>query len=96
MTPPYYSGFFLRIVRLGPVHTAGRPLIKCECRENYPFSPAFFQKKSKKLFEQSKILQKNSGSFVLNCYFPWSPCCHWRHGRMSPTMSALPPKADIG
>jgi hypothetical protein len=31
--PANYSGFFLRIVRLGPVHTAGHLLIECGCRE---------------------------------------------------------------
>jgi hypothetical protein len=55
---------FLRIVRLGPVHTAGRPVIKCGCRGNFSFSQLFFPLKIENHFQ--KISQKNFAERVLD------------------------------
>jgi hypothetical protein len=100
---------FLRNVGLGPVHTAGRPLIKHGCRGKFLLLPGIFPLKIENHFQ--KISQKILQSCVLNLLLPWV------HGYwiprssvstkpalfrdpMCPTfrvgpMSALPPKADI-
>src|SRR5262245_3375602 len=81
MTPPNYLGFFLRIVRLGPVHTAGRPLIKCGCRENFSFSQVFSHQKS-------EITSKKFHKKILPSAF--SVCC-WLWEEQSPAKTVASP-----
>ena len=97
-------------MRLGPVHTAGEPLIKSGCREIFS-SPRHFCNEIGKLLPQLKNSQKKSQSSVLILLLPWVRAC-WiprfpilqpasfrppylrRFGKVR-LMSALAPKADI-
>src|SRR5262249_52289271 len=59
-------GTFYAIVRLGPVHTAGHPLIKYGCRGNYFFFLRVIPIKNKKSRAHKRISKKKFQRRVLN------------------------------
>jgi hypothetical protein len=68
--PTHFADFLTAIGKLGPVHTAGRPLIKRGCREskNYSLLGRHFLNKDEKSPVPSKKSQKNSLVHVLNLF----------------------------
>jgi hypothetical protein len=61
--------FFGKSGKLGPVQTAGGPLIKCGCREIFSY-PRHFDNKTGKLLAQLKKSAKKFQSGVLNLLLP--------------------------